>query len=309
MMAGTAKVFIGLGGNFVRAVPDTDRSYEAMRKLDLTVGIATKLNRGHLVHGRDALILPVVARSERIETAAGEQFVTIEDSMSNVTASRGVLEPASEHLMSETEIVCRMAMATLPDSKVDWASYIDDYDLIRDKIAAVYPEIYSDFSERIKAPMGFHLDIPPRRRVWATPNGKANFLILPGLAVNAPVADPDMLRLATVRSHDQFNTTIYSYNDRYRGVYNDRMVLFMNADDIAARGLEAGTKVALETISADGIVRRVEGLTILDYPMSRGSVAGYYPELNPLLPLAHYDRTSGCPAAKSIPVRVVRAAD
>jgi formate dehydrogenase major subunit len=304
MLAGTAKVFIGLGGNFVRAVPDTDRSYAAMRRLDLTVGIATKLNRGHLVHGRDALILPVVARSERIETAKGEQFVTIEDSMSNVTASRGVLDPASPHLLPETEIVCRIAMATLPDSMVDWASYIEDYGLIRDRIAAVYPALYEGFAERIKAPLGFHLDIPPRRRVWATPTAKANFLVLPGLEVNAPVADPDMLRLATVRSHDQFNTTIYSYNDRYRGVYNDRMILFMNADDIAARGLEAGTKVALETVGIDGIARRVEGLTIIDYPMSRGSVAGYYPELNPLLPLAFYDKTSGCPAAKSIPVRV-----
>ncbi|OHD09228.1 FdhF/YdeP family oxidoreductase [Sphingopyxis sp. RIFCSPHIGHO2_12_FULL_65_19] len=308
MVAGTARVFIGLGGNFVRAISDTDRSYEAMRKLDLTVGIATKLNRGHLVHGRDALILPVVARSERIETAAGEQFVTIEDSMSNVTASRGVLEPASPDLLPETEIVCRMAMATLPGSKVDWASYIDDYDLIRDKIAEVYPALYAGFSDRIKAPMGFHLDIPPRRRVWATPNGKANFLVIPGLAVNAPVTDTDMLRLATVRSHDQFNTTIYSYNDRYRGVYNDRMILFMNAEDIASRGLAAGTKVALETISDDGVRRRVDGLTIIDYPMSRGSVAGYYPELNPLLPLAHHDGISGCPAAKSIPVRVVAVA-
>ncbi len=305
MLDGRARVFIGLGGNFVRAVPDTDRAYGAMRQLDLTVGIATKLNRGHLVHGKDALILPVIARSERIETAAGEQFVTIEDSMSNVTASRGVLDPASEHLLTETEIVCRMAMATLPDSKVDWASYIDDYGLIRDKIAAVYPALYENFGERITAPRGFHLDIPPRRRVWATPNGKANFLVLPGLAVNAPVADPTMLRLATVRSHDQFNTTIYSYNDRYRGVYNDRMVLFMNADDIADRELAAGVKVALETITDDGVVRRVEGLTIIDYPMSRGSVAGYYPELNPLLPLAFYDKISGCPAAKSIPVRVV----
>lgn len=308
MLEGTAKVFVGLGGNFVRAVPDTDRAYDAMRQLDLTVGIATKLNRGHLVHGKDALILPVIARSERIETAAGEQFVTIEDSMSNVTASRGVLDPASEHLLPETEIVCRMAMATLQDSKVDWASYIDDYGLIRDRIAAVYPALYADFGERIKAPQGFHLDIPPRRRAWATPNGKANFLILPGLAVNAPVDDPAMLRLATVRSHDQFNTTIYSYNDRYRGVYNDRMVLFMNADDIADRGLEAGAKVALETFSDDGARRRVEGLTIIDYPMSRGSVAGYYPELNPLLPLGFYDKTSGCPAAKAIPVRVVAMA-
>jgi formate dehydrogenase major subunit len=308
MLDGSARVFIGLGGNFVRAVPDTDRAYAAMRRLDLTVGIATKLNRGHLVHGKDALILPVVARSERIVTAKGEQFVTIEDSMSNVTASRGVLDPASEHLLPETEIVCRMAMATLPDSKVDWAGYIDDYGLIRDKIAAVYPALYEGFAERIEAPQGFHLDIPPRRRVWATPNRKANFLILPGLAVNAPIDDPAMLRLATVRSHDQFNTTIYSYNDRYRGVWGDRMVLFMNADDIADRGLEAGAKVALETFSDDGACRRVEGLTIIDYPMSRGSVAGYYPELNPLLPLGFYDRTSGCPAAKAIPVRVVAMA-
>jgi formate dehydrogenase major subunit len=305
MRNGTAKVFIGLGGNFVRAVPDTDRSFAAMRKLDLTVGIATKLNRGHLVHGRDALILPVVSRSEWIRTAAGEQFVTIEDSMSNVTASRGVLEPASPRAMPEVEIVCRMAMATLPDSKVSWERYIHDYDLIRDRIAEVYPEIYSGFSERIRDPNGFHLDIPARRLVWNTPNGKANFLVMPGLDANAPVSDPAMLRLATVRSHDQFNTSIYSYNDRYRGVHNDRMVVFMNEADRIARGLEAGARVALETITDDGVLRRIDGLTLLDYPMSRGAIAGYYPELNPLLPLEHHDKTSGTPAAKSIPVRMV----
>jgi len=307
MEKGTAKVFIGMGGNFVRAIPDTDRSYAAMRKLALTVGIATKLNRGHLVHGRDALILPVISRSEVIHTAAGEQFVTIEDSMSNVTASRGVLTPASAHLLPEVEIVCRMALASLPNSKVAWASYIHDYNLIRDKIAEVYPDIYAGFAEKVKDPKGFHLDVPPRRRVWPTPNGKANFLLLPGLDVNVPVADPSMLRLATVRSHDQFNTTIYSNNDRYRGVYNDRMILFMNAEDRAARGLDAGSRIALETISDDGVMRRVEGLTVLDYPMPRGAVAGYYPELNPLLPLEYYDKISGTPAAKSIPVRVVGA--
>lgn len=305
MQAGTAKVFIGLGGNFVRAVPDTDRAYAAMRKLALTVAISTKLNRGHLVHGRDALILPVISRSETIRTRAGEQFVTIEDSMANVTASRGVLTPASPHLLPEVEIVCRIARAALPNSRTDWANYIDDYDRIRDKIAEVYPDIYSDFSERIKNPNGFHLDVPPRRLVWPTPNGKANFLLFPGLEVNAPVADPAMLRLATVRSHDQFNTTIYSNNDRYRGVYNDRMVVFMNAADRTARRLEDGARIALETISNDGVQRRVDGLTVLDYPMPRGSIAGYYPELNPLLPLEYYDEISGTPAAKSIPVRVV----
>jgi len=305
MHRGTAKVFIALGGNFVRAIPDTDRSYTAMRKLDLTVAITTKLNRGHLVHGKEALLLPVIARSERIETAAGEQFVTIEDSMSNVTASRGVLAPASPDLLPEVEIVCRMAMATLPDSTIPWASYIADYGPIRDKIAEVYPAIYTDFSARIANPAGFHLDVPPRRRVWQTANGKANFLPLPGLEVNDVIDDPEMLRLATVRSHDQFNTTIYSYNDRYRGVYNDRMVLFMCTEDRVARGLEACDRITLETIASDGIMRRVEGLAVIDYPMSRGAVAGYYPELNPLLPLGYYDEISGTPAAKSIPVKVV----
>ncbi len=150
MLDGSAKVFIGLGGNFIHAVPDTPRAYEAMRGLDLTVGIATKLNRGHLVHGRDALILPVVARSERIVTPAGEQFVTIEDAMSNVTASRGVLEPVSADVLPEVEIVCRMAMAALPHSKVDWAGCMHDYAPIRELIAAVYPEIYTGFNERIQ---------------------------------------------------------------------------------------------------------------------------------------------------------------
>ncbi|WP_423165472.1 FdhF/YdeP family oxidoreductase [Stenotrophomonas geniculata] len=304
MLDGSAKVFIGLGGNFIHAVPDTPRAYEAMRGLDLTVGIATKLNRGHLVHGRDALILPVVARSERIVTPAGEQFVTIEDAMSNVTASRGVLEPVSTEVLPEVEIVCRMAMAALPDSKVDWARCMHDYAPIRDLIAAVYPEIYTGFNERIQQPHGFHLDIPPRRRVWPTPNGKANILVMPGLEVNTVVDDPEMLRLATVRSHDQYNTTIYSYNDRYRGVYNDRMVVFMNIEDRLARGLGKEALVSLETISDDGVTRRIEGLTVLDYPMPRGALAGYYPELNPLLPLDYYDRISGTPAAKSIPVRV-----
>ncbi|MBS0481037.1 MAG: FdhF/YdeP family oxidoreductase [Proteobacteria bacterium] len=305
MMAGTAKVFIGMGGNFVRAVPDTERSYAAMRKLDLTVAISTKLNRGHVIHGKEALILPVVSRSERIETAAGEQFVTIEDSMSNVTASRGVLDPVSDQCLPEVDIVCRLARAVLPDSPIPWDDFARDYGLIRDRIAQVYPEIYHDFAERVANPTGFHLDVPPRRLVWPTANGKANFLLFAGLDVDRPVDDPQMLRLATVRSHDQFNTTIYSYSDRYRGVYNDRMVLFINADDRKARGIAEQAQVTLETIATDGIKREVGGLTLVDYPLPRGAVAGYYPELNPLLPLDYYDKISGTPAAKSIPVRIV----
>ncbi|MDN7350030.1 FdhF/YdeP family oxidoreductase [Acetobacter senegalensis] len=307
MEAGTAKVFIGLGGNFIHAVPDTPRSYAAMSKLNLTVGIATKLNRGHLVHGKDALILPVVARSEIIRTEAGEQFITIEDAMANVTASRGVFEPVSEHVLPETEIVCRMAMAALPYSRKPWAQYMVDYTPIRDKIAEVYPEIYADFSEKIKNPHGFHLDIPPRRRVWKTPNGKANFLVLPGLEVDVPVNDTAMLRLATIRSHDQYNTTIYSNNDRYRGVYNTRLVIFMNKEDMAERGLENGAVIGLETYSEDGVRRYVDGLSVIAYPMPRGSIAGYYPELNLLLPLDYFDEISGTPAAKSIPVKVVES--
>jgi len=304
MMAGTAKVFVGMGGNFARAVPDTERTYEAMRRLDLTVGLSTKLNRGHVVHGKDALILPVISRSERIETEAGEQFVTIEDAMSKGTASRGVLDPASPDCLSEVEIVCRMARATLPGSTIDWESYARDFGLIRDRIAQVYPAIYADFNARIANPSGFYLDVPPRRLVWPTPNGKANFLLFDGLDVNAPVDDPTMLRLATVRSHDQFNTTIYSYSDRYRGIYNDRMVLLINAQDRSDRGLAEQAKVMLETISTDGVARQVDGLTLIDYPLPRGAVAGYYPELNPLLPLNYFDEISGTPAAKSIPVKI-----
>ncbi|OUJ11840.1 FdhF/YdeP family oxidoreductase [Acetobacter sp. DsW_059] len=308
MEAGTAKVFIGMGGNFIRAMPDTERSYAAMSRLNLTVGITTKLNRGHLVHGKDALILPVVSRSERIITSAGEQFVTIEDAMSNVTASRGVFDPVSPQALPETEIVCRMAMATLPESRLDWAAYQEDYSLIRDKIAAVYPEIYADFSERIKHPKGLHLDVAPRRRVWKTETGKANIFVLPGLEVNDVVAEPGMLRLATIRSHDQYNTTIYSNSDRYRGVYNTRMVVFMNRDDMKERGLANGSVIALETCTEDGYRRHVDGLSVVDYPMPRGAIAGYYPELNPLLPLEYFDKVSGTPAAKSIPVRVVVSA-
>ncbi len=306
MLRGEAKVFIGMGGNFIRAIPDTERSYAAMRKLNLTVGIATKLNRGHLVHGKDALILPVVSRSEVIQTSLGEQAVTIEDAVANVTASRGTLEPVSPACLPEVAIICGMARATLPDSTTTWEKFAEDYTLIRDKIAEVYPHLYSDFNQRLQKPEGFHLDVPARHRVWNTPNGKANFLVLPGLHVNEPVDDERMLRLATVRSHDQFNTTIYSDNDRYRGVRGNRMVLFMNQQDRLDRGLENEELIALETISADGIPRKVEGLTVLDYPIAPGAVAGYYPELNPLLPLDHHDKISGTPAAKSIPVRVMR---
>ncbi len=305
MMAGEARVFIGMGGNFVRAVPDTERAYAAMSQLDLTVGINTKLNRGHVIHGREALILPVISRSEMIRTEKGEQALTIEDMVAQVTASRGTLEPASPDCMAEAEIVCRMAMATLPESRTRWAEFAQDYALIRDYIADVFHDIYADFNERLKAPDGFFLDVPPRQRIFPTHTGKANFLVLDGLHADQPVDDPAMLRLLTVRSQDQFNTTIYSMNDRYRGVWGNRMVLFMNAEDRAERGLQPEQVIGLQTISDDGHFRQVSGLTVLDYPLPRGAVAGYYPELNPLIPVEYVDTLSGTPAAKSVPVRVI----
>lgn len=308
MIAGEVKVFFGMGGNFIRAVPDTERAYEAMSRLDLSVCVSTKLNRSHVVHGREALILPIISRSEKIVTSAGEQFVTIEDAMANVSSSRGVLEPASPHLCSEVEVICRMARATLPDSAIPWESYIEDYDLIRDRIAEVYPELYADFNARIKKEKRFLLYVAARHRVWNTPTGKANFIRFDGVHVNDLVDDPGMFRLSTMRSHDQYNTTIYSRSDRYRGVYNDRMVIFMNEDDMKERGLETGSKICLKTIATDGIRREVSGLSVVKYPTPRGSLAGYYPELNPLLPLNHFDQIIGTPAAKSIPVRVELAA-
>ncbi len=304
MIDGTAKVFIGLGGNFVRAVPDANATYAAMPRLELTVAISTKLNRGHVVHGKQALILPCIARSELDLQAAGPQLITIEDAMSNITTSVGSLQPASPHLLSEIDIVCRMARATLPDSPVAWESYVRDYALIRDKIAEVYPALFTDYNERIEGRRSFHLTSPPRERRWVTPSGRANLIVFEGIDMDNPVDEAGALRLATIRSHDQFNTTIYSNSDRYRGIYNDRMVLLMNQADMTERGLVPEQDVEIETIAGNGQPRTVGGLKAIPYSLPRGSVAGYYPELNPLLPIDHFDEISGCPAAKSIPVRV-----
>ncbi|TLU73189.1 FdhF/YdeP family oxidoreductase [Lichenicoccus roseus] len=305
MIAGTAKVFIGMGGNFIHAIPDTPIAYEAMSRLRMTVAVTTKLNRGHVIHGRKAYILPCIARSEYDVQKTGRQSISIEDAMSNVMASKGILEPAGPDLLSEIDIVCRMARATIPRSVVPWEQYVADYSLIRDAIAEVYPKLFANYNERLKQPHGFHLYNGARERVWRTPSGRANFLVFEGVAMNNPITEPGMMRLATVRSHDQFNTTIYSYNDRYRGVRNDRMVVFMSEGDMRERGLSPMSKVRVETITGDGIVRSVGNLTLLTYPLPSGSIAAYYPELNPLLPLEHFDQLSGTPAAKSIPVRVV----
>ena len=232
MIEGRVKVFIGMGGNFVRAVPDWTVAENAMRGVQLSVGINTKLNRGHLVHGVQAVILPCLARSDVDVQHGRRQSVTVEDSMSMVHASSGLVEPPSEQLKSEVAIVCGIAKATLPASGIDWDFFVDDYDRIRDKIEAVFPRLFADFNQRIRQPGGFHLTIPPRERTWNTTTGRANFLIFDGLSEDPTVTDAKVLRLTTLRSHDQYNTTIYSLDDRYRGVFGGRMVVFMNEADM-----------------------------------------------------------------------------
>jgi formate dehydrogenase major subunit len=304
MVYGRAKVFIGLGGNFVRAIPDWTVAEAAMRRLRLTVAISTKLNRGHLVHGEQALILPSLARSDIDMQAGGRQSVTVEDSMSMVHASSGLVTPPSEHLRSEVAIVCGMAKATVPGSIIEWDAFVADYNRIRDKIEEVFPDLFANFNEKIRHPGGFHLTTPPRQRVWNTATGRANFLVFQGIDEDPPVSDPAMLRLATLRSHDQYNTTIYSLDDRYRGVFGGRMVVFMNEADMRTRGITEGDMVEIESLAEDGKRRVVGGFWAKPHSIPMGSIGAYYPETNPLLPLAYHDLKSGTPAAKSIPVLV-----
>jgi molybdopterin-dependent oxidoreductase alpha subunit len=302
MIDGQSLVFVGLGGNFAAATPDTEIVQGAMRRLKLTVGINTKLNRGHMVHGQEALILPCLARSDIDTQAGGRQSVTVEDSMSMVHASGGLVEPPSPQLKSEVSIVCGMARATLGDSDIDWEAFEANYDLIRDKIEAVFPKLFADFNARVRVPGGFHLYNGPRERVWNTATGRANFLVCPGLAEHPVAADPAALLLTTIRSHDQYNTTIYTLDDRYRGVFDGRMVVFMNIDDMAARQIEPNAMVELETLADAGVRRTAIGFKAHPYNIPRGSIAAYYPETNCLMPLSHHDPRSKTPSAKSIPV-------
>ncbi|HEY2049622.1 MAG TPA: FdhF/YdeP family oxidoreductase [Caulobacteraceae bacterium] len=306
MADGRSKVLICLGGNFAIALPDPEVCATGMRNLDLAVHLNTKLNRSHLLIGKDSIILPVLGRTEQDVQASGPQSVTIEDSMSMVHASRGKLQPASEHLRSEPAIIAGMAAATLPTSKVDWMGLIEDYDLIRDKIEAVFPE-FDHYNVRIRVPGGFRLPLGPTERIWNTPSGKAEFLIFEGVEEDPAVAGDDVLTLTTIRSHDQYNTTIYGLNDRYRGVFGRRDVVFVNAEDLASIGLEHGDRVCVESAVADGVERRLE-VTAVAYDIPRGCVAAYYPEANCLVPLDYRDQESGTPSYKSAPVRLRKAA-
>jgi molybdopterin-dependent oxidoreductase alpha subunit len=306
MIRGEVRVFIGLGGNFVAAIPDWELTQTAMRKLALTAHISTKLNRSHLVHGREALILPCLGRTEIDMQAGSPQSVTVEDSMSMVHASAGVRSPASEHLKSEPAIVAGMARATLGAlSVVNWERLIADYSLIREDIEAVFP-IFEAYNARIQEPGGFHLTSLARERIWATATGKANFLVHGGLGEDPSVVDEDALWLTTVRSHDQYNTTLYSLSDRYRGVYNQRDVIFLNEHEMERRGLAADDRVDIVTISTDGIERAVRGFRVVPYAFPAGSCAAYYPETNPLVPLYAHDPQSFTPSSKAVPVRLVK---
>jgi molybdopterin-dependent oxidoreductase alpha subunit len=303
---GRSKALVCLGGNLAVAMSDPEVTFKAMRNLDLAVHIATKLNRSHLLLAKQSFILPCLGRTEIDIQAAGPQSITVEDSMSMVHASRGGLKPASEHLKSEPAIIAGMALATLPDTRVGWAALVADYGKIRDSIEAVFPE-FADFNARIEKPGGFRLYVAASEREWLTPTKKANFLVCPGLEEDPRVADREALTLATIRSHDQYNTTIYGMNDRYRGITGRRDVVFVNERDLSSRGLKHGELVDITVVADPGSEpgkRVMRNLTAVAFNIAQGSIAAYYPEANVLVALDHYDVKSGTPSYKSTPVLI-----
>ena len=304
MADGRSKVLIALGGNLAVAMPDMTTCFKAMRNLDLMVNIATKPNRSHLLVGKETLLLPCLGRTERDVQASGEQAVTVEDTVSMVHASRGKLAPPSDHVRSEPWIVARMAKAVLGDKYgIDWSAFVDDYDRIRDAIEQVIPG-FDNYNERIKTPGGFRLPVATAERTWKTASGKADFKVHDGLAAPADIA-ADTVTLTTIRSHDQFNTTIYGHDDRYRGVFGRRDVVFMNEADMAQRGLVTGDRVDVESLSSGEVLR---DFAVFTHDIASGCAAAYYPEANVLIPLSAHDRKSGTPAYKSVPVRIRKAA-
>lgn len=306
VLDGTVHGFIGLGGNFLRAIPDQPRVHAAWSRLRLTVQIATKLNRTHLINGEVAYLLPCLGRIERVIENGKPQVLSTEDSTSCIHASVGNAEPASPDLLSETRIVVELAKASLaPNPKVPWDTWVNDYATIRDAIEQTYPDQFRDFNRRMWQPGGFHRPNLVRERVWKTKSGKAEFIPPPALVATGFDDTPGRYRLMTIRSNDQFNTTIYGYDDRFRGIRGTRDVVLMHKDDIAQAGLREGQTVTLVSDAGDGIVREVGGLSIVAFDIPRGCIGGYYPECNPLIALSHHTLFSKLPAAKSVPVRVV----
>lgn len=307
IVAGEIRAFVGLGGNFLRAVPEQELMEQRWGGLDLSVEIATHLNRTHLFPAAgETFLLPTLVRSEIDRQDGGPQIVTMEDSTTCIHASRGKFEPASEHLLSEPAIVAGLARATLPPNPlVPWESWLADYARVRDAIEVSFPEDFRDFNRRLDTPGGFPRPIPARDRVWETETGRANFKLPKALSASFDDdADPDVLRLVTLRSNDQFNTTVYGFDDRLRGIHGSRMILMINRADRIRLGIAEGGDARLTTVAGDGVVRTLGGLQTIDYDLPAGTCAGYYPELNGLIPLFHHDLESKTPAAKSVPVRV-----
>ncbi|WP_280202631.1 FdhF/YdeP family oxidoreductase [Nocardia cyriacigeorgica] len=305
MRDGKARVFFGMGGNFVAATPDTEVTEAALRACDLTVQVSTKLNRSHVVHGTTALILPTLGRTDLDIQGGVRQQVSVEDSMSMVHLSTGRLHPVSEQLRSEVAIVCELAQHLFgPDHPVPWAEFRRDYDRIRDAIARVVPGC-ADYNRKVRRRNGFVLPHPPRdAREFRTASGRANFAVNDLTWLPVP---PGRLILQTLRSHDQYNTTIYGLADRYRGIHGGRKVVLVNADDIAELGFTDGELVDLVSEWSDGVQRRVEGFRIVAYSTPRGNAAAYYPETNPLIPLDHVAARSNTPVAKAVTIRLERA--
>jgi molybdopterin-dependent oxidoreductase alpha subunit len=301
MRDGKVQVFFAMGGNFVAATPDTAVTEAAMRRCALTVHVSTKLNRSHVITGARALILPTLGRTDRDRTAAGAQFVTVEDSMGMVHSSRGGLRPPSEQLLSEVAIVCRLARAALGEANdVPWERFAEEYDTIRDRISRVVPG-FDDFNTKVRRPGGFALPHGPRdSRTFPTATGRANFTVNP---LTAPEVPAGRLLLQTLRSHDQYNTTIYGLDDRYRGITGGRRVVMVNPADAAELGLTEGGYVDLVSEWVDGSERRAPHFQVVHYPVARGGAAAYYPETNVLVPLDSTAEISNTPTSKAVLIR------
>ncbi|MEO8112085.1 MAG: FdhF/YdeP family oxidoreductase, partial [Ginsengibacter sp.] len=295
-----AKVFFAMGGNFLSATPDTNYTADALRKCDLTVHVSTKLNRSHFVHGKEALILPCLGRSDKDEHDGITQFVSCENSTGVVQMSKGILKPVSEDLLSEPVIVCRLAKATLGNrSVIDWDKYEKNYDNIRDDIERVI-EGFANYNKQVREKGGFYLPNGNRTRKFNTKEKKAIFSIT---ELYIPVLEKDELMMMTIRSHDQFNTTIYGLDDRYRGVYNERRVIFMNTKDITKAGYKAGDAVDLYNTSGE-VERIARNFIIVEYDIPERCVATYFPETNVLVPIKSVADVSNQPASKSVKVKI-----
>ena len=294
-----AKIFFAMGGNFLSATPDTELTAAALQNCDLTVQVSTKPNRSHLITGKTAIILPCLGRTELDIQNDKKQFVTVENSMGVVHQSRGGLKPASEHLLSEPAIVAHLANATLKNSKTDWTALVEDYDRIREAIDKTIPG-FENYNERVRKPGGFYLPNGARDGNFKTSTGKANFTVNQVAEHNLNEGEYLMM---TIRSHDQFNTTIYGLDDRYRGIYNGRRVVMMHPDDMQAAGLKEGDFTDLIS-EYDGVERIAPKFYVVAYDIPRRCIGTYFPEANPLIPFDKYATKSETPISKSVVVRM-----